>query len=49
MRILNTTVIKSAREKLLLNVHGGEYTYKGRGRVGKRGEKSETSKQGPTR
>ena len=34
---------------LLLNVHGGEKAYQGRGRVGKAGQKSETSKQAPTR
>ena len=37
------------RETLLLNVHGGEKAYWGRGRVGKGGQKSETSKQAPTR
>ena len=36
-------------EILLLNVHGGEKAYYGRGRVGKGGQKSETSKQVPTR
>ena len=30
-------------------VHGGEKAYWGRGRVGKGGQKSETSKQAPTR
>ena len=34
---------------LLLNVHGGEKAYQGRGRVGKGGRKCETSKQAPTR
>ena len=33
---------------LLLNVHGGEKAYQGRGRVGKGGQKSETSNQAPT-
>ena len=36
-------------EFLLLNVHGGEKAYWGRGRVGKGGQKNETSKQAPTR
>ena len=34
---------------MLLNVHGGEKAYWGRGRVGKGGQKSETSKQAPAR
>ena len=36
-------------EFLLLKVHGGGKAYLGRGRVGKGGQKSETSKQAPTR
>ena len=36
-------------EILLLDVHGGEKAHLGRGRVGKGGQKSETSKQAPTR
>ena len=36
-------------EFLLLDVHGVEKAYLGRGRVGKGGQKSETSKQAPTR
>ena len=39
----------SVSEFLLFNVHGGEKAYQGRGRVGKGGQKSETSKQAPTR
>ena len=34
---------------MLLNVHGDEKAYEGRGRVGKGGQKSETSRQAPTR
>ena len=36
-------------EFLLFNVHGGEKAHWGRGRVGKGGQKSETSKQALTR
>ena len=39
---------ETERENLLLNVHGGAKAYQGRGRVGKGGQKSETSKQAPT-
>ena len=36
-------------ELLLLNVHGGEKASQGRGRVVKGGQRSETSRQAPTR
>ena len=42
-------MVYMVNEFLSLNVHCGEKAYQGRGREGKGGQKSETSKQAPTR
>ena len=42
-------ILCAPREFLLLNVHGGEKALLGTGTSGKGGQKSETSKQAPTR